>query len=133
MQSFLNGNATLQTLTPEQTDKGQFYGGDERGMVAAIVRDENFTFVEYAEFSKEGVVRGNHKHREYHERLFCISGRLTVEVWNDDAKETFEMTAGSLLDIKPGNFHKMTALEPSQALSTGYGADPFNDREKADT
>lgn len=64
-----------------------------------------------------GTVRGGHAHRQTAQLLFCLSGRIEVELRRDALRETVvcEPASGGLL-IRPGTWARQTYLEPVSTL-----------------
>lgn len=64
-----------------------------------------------------GTVRGGHAHRQTSQLLYCLSGRIEVELRRDGRSETAvcDPASGGLL-IRPGTWARQTYLEPVSTL-----------------
>lgn len=67
--------------------------------------------------SRAGSVRGGHYHKYNDEGFYVVSGRFTLTLWRDDAKEIHEMKAGDLFRIQPYVFHTFAYSEDTVLVS----------------
>lgn len=69
-----------------------------------------------APFLAQNPPHGGEMHPDADELLFLISGRLTVEVEDQDPPREVELLPGEALVIPRGVFHRVFLAEPSQLL-----------------
>lgn len=128
--SYFENSLTIETLGTEADSSGRFRNRDNRGEVAMLIANTRVDHIEFAEFNDAGVKRGFHFHNEYHEKLYVISGSLTVSAIFLESGENklFSIKSGDIMTIAPGIAHAFLSLEKSLVLSMGTGAAPFIDR-----
>jgi dTDP-4-dehydrorhamnose 3,5-epimerase-like enzyme len=85
----------------------------------------------------EGVSRGNHAHKSNQQVLFCLSGYLTVNVYDGSTWEEFKLTPGPIAlylpalhwgeqkDFGPGTHLLVIASEPYSAEEYIHSLDEF--------
>ena len=85
----------------------------------------------------EGVSRGNHAHKSNQQVLFCLSGYLTVNVYDGNTWEEFKLTPGPIglylpalhwgeqRDFGPGTNLLVIASEPYSAEEYIHSLDEF--------
>lgn len=73
-----------------------------------------------------GVSRGGHYHRHKIEWIYVLRGRMRVEARHRQTGERFtaEIATGDLLQILPETEHRLTTIEPGEALE--YSAHPHD-------
>ncbi len=129
IKSYLNGAITVESrIVPAEE---RTWTPDDRGEVTVVLKDKNVNFIEYAEFSREGVKRGHHYHTDYVEYLYVLSGRIKViaHVFSTGEEITFEVEKCDMLTIQPNVAHGFISLSRAEVLTSGYGANPFEDRK----
>lgn len=127
---FLGGAVSFDKLSSKADEKGRFRGGDERGEVAVFLSNLPVEYVEYAEFSGEGVKRGFHYHAAYTEHVYVLKGRLVFvgSLVGGEGRIEISVSAGDLLTIAPGVAHAFMSCEKSAIIAAGHGENPFVDR-----
>lgn len=128
----LDGKIVVEKLEKEADSTGRFRGGDDRGEVAMIISNSVINHIELAEFSRSGIKRGFHFHKEYLERLYLISGTISMSAClasTPSIKKEFTIHAGEIVTIYPMVAHAYLSVEKSIAISMGSGPSPFLDRE----
>ena len=63
-----------------------------------------------------GMRRGGHAHKICRQALFCLAGRIDIEVTDTLSTRTFQLARGSSLVIEPGLFASEIYLDPDSAL-----------------
>lgn len=101
---------------------------DERGTLLGVTKGKTWEELNYLE-SKAGAVRGNHYHKEIHEMVFFIDGKVELKIHNikTSQEETAELKPGDIIVIEPYEVHTFEALSDSKwvnMLSIVY--DPEN-------
>lgn len=83
--------------------KPDFVFEDERGSLCQLVHQG---FSQYnIIFSKQGVLRGNHYHKENREAFYVISGIIHLKVEKDGVEELYEFGEGDMFLIPPFVMH----------------------------
>ncbi|HCC23180.1 TPA: hypothetical protein DF272_03310 [Candidatus Falkowbacteria bacterium] len=89
---------------------------DDRGKIMDIVEKEPLEYVTIIT-CQPGAVRGNHYHKESHQFMYILSGRLTYAAQVPGAPaETVEIATGDLVHNPPHERHAIKALEYSECL-----------------
>lgn len=133
--SYLNGAVLVTYLPAKAGSDGLFLGGDERGAVAMVASNDNFSHIEFAEFSKPGIVRARHYHEHYEESLCVLEGDLILYVAAIDAAgghgtlEEITLRRGARVTLAPMTGHVIVSSTHAFVLSVGKGPSPFTDRK----
>jgi dTDP-4-dehydrorhamnose 3,5-epimerase-like enzyme len=64
-----------------------------------------------------GGVRGGHAHKYCHQFAICVTGLVSIEAYNGEAKRTVELRAGQAAHIKPRIFTTERFVAPGSILS----------------
>lgn len=58
-----------------------------------------------------------HKHEHKHNMFFVENGCLKIDIWKNDYDlvDSIELSDGESTTVKPGEFHKFTAIEDTTA------------------
>ena len=83
----------IEILTPN------FEYEDDRGKLVQLVREgfSQFNII----FSKAGVSRGNHYHKENQEAFYVISGQLALTAEKEGQVERYTFTKGDMFLVPP--------------------------------
>ena len=104
----------LSTLNPDiESDYPYGWYRGANGYTMQLNHGEAMCFTAVIEFIP-GKPRGNHYHRERHEQLTVITGRLSARFWLPDQPDVCEavvLTPGMHVVIPPGVAHVYEALE----------------------
>ncbi len=97
--------------------KPNFEFEDDRGKLNQLFRD-GYKQVNYI-FTKSGVIRGEHYHKNNKEAFYVISGsfELILEDLNSDAKEKHILKTGDFFAINPYLKHSFNYLEDTRLIS----------------
>lgn len=88
---------------------------DERGILIQLVHEG---FKQYnVIFSKKGVLRGDHYHKENREAFFVISGSFELKVRNALREEKYTFERGDMFLIPPNLVHSFYYLEDTLLVS----------------
>jgi len=90
---------------------------DERGKLTQLVREgfSQFNII----FSKAGVSRGDHYHKENHEAFYVISGKFVLTAEKEGKVERFTFTEGDMFVIPPYVNHSFV-YETDTLLASMY-------------
>jgi len=82
---------------------------DERGELVQLAREgyRQFNVV----FSKGGVIRGNHYHKENNEVFYVMSGSFELSAQKDGASEAYVFKKGDMFKVPPFVMHSFNYLE----------------------
>lgn len=113
----MSGLASTSTL---QVSKIQVIG-DESGTLMVAEGGRHVPFVIRRTFVVAGVApgvrRGHHAHKECHQLLICLGGRLSVSVADGETREIFVLErAGDSLHIPPGIWAEQVYEVPGTML-----------------
>ena len=67
--------------------------------------------------SLPGSVRGGHYHKYNREGFYVVKGRFLLTVWENEARETYEMKEGDMFLIPPYVFHTVEYREETLLVS----------------
>ena len=95
--------------------KPDFKFQDERGWLMQLVHGgyKQFNII----FSREGVLRGDHYHKENKEAFFVISGSFELTVKTADVEEKHTFSKGDMFLIPPYVIHSFYYLEDTLIAS----------------
>ncbi len=95
--------------------KPDFIHSDERGCLTQLVHDgyKQYNII----FSKKGVLRGNHYHKDNEEAFFVITGGFTLTAEKDGVTEKYEFTAGDMFVIPRYVIHSFYYTEDTYLAS----------------
>lgn len=88
---------------------------DERGTLVQLVREgfQQFNII----YSKKGVLRRNHYHKENKEAFYIISGQLELQVEWNGTKENYQFKTGDMFLIPPFVVHSFYYIENTYLAS----------------
>jgi len=106
---------------------------DERGSLTVGEFPESLPFAPVRFFVVEGVptdqTRGNHAHKTNHQLLFCLSGSLTLEVFDGSDWSTFNLTPnGEGVYLPPLIWGIQKDFEPDSKLLV-LASEPYSEEE----
>ncbi|MBQ9385092.1 MAG: cupin domain-containing protein [Ruminiclostridium sp.] len=92
-----------------------FIHEDERGRLTQLVHDgyKQYNIV----FSKKGVLRGNHYHRENEEAFFVITGGFRLTAEKDGITEEYDFAEGDMFVIPHNVTHSFYYTEDTYLAS----------------
>ena len=95
--------------------KPDFQFEDERGTLTQLVREgfSQFNII----FSKAGVLRGNHYHKENREAFFVISGSFELTAEKDGQIEKHKFSQGDMFLVMPYVNHSFYYCEDTLLAS----------------
>jgi len=110
----------LNTCNPDVHNDDYPYGWyrGANGYTMQLNHGEPMRFTAVIEFPF-GKSRGNHYHRERHEQLTVIIGKLAAQFWlpaQPDTRQQVVLTPGVHVSIAPGVAHAYDALEYTLAV-----------------
>lgn len=106
----LEGSGTLiQVLTPD------FEFRDDRGTLLQLVH-EGYKQVNVV-FTRAGVFRGGHYHKENVEVFYVTSGSFDFTAEKDSLKEKYHFKAGDMFAVMPGVIHGFEYTEDSEVVA----------------
>ena len=110
-----DGHGIIRQIRPAHTD--------ERGTISDIVENVPITHATIIT-SRARAIRGNHYHRETHQYLYMLQGRMRLTTRSrsgSSAAASVVLEAGDLAITRPGEEHAMRALEDTPCLVLSHG------------
>lgn len=103
---------------------------DDRGVITDILAKEPIEYVTLIT-SRAGAVRGNHYHRETHQWIYVLSGRLQVltQLPGEPVRQA-DLEAGDLIENVPNESHAMIATTDASFLVFTRGPRGGEDYER---
>jgi uncharacterized RmlC-like cupin family protein len=106
---------------------------EQRGVLRVAQFPDQLPFVATRFFTVSNVPvgerRGQHAHRECHQVLATMAGRLTADVWDSVGHRQFELEPGKVLYVPPMIFGGQKDFSPDAVLlvlaSHPYDADDY--------
>ncbi len=95
--------------------KVDFEFSDDRGVLKQLCHD-GWCQVNYL-FTKKGVFRGNHYHKENQEAFYIIDGEIDLVLEKDGKKEEYTVKTGDFFIIKPFVIHSMTFKKDTSMIA----------------
>ena len=95
--------------------KVDFEFSDDRGVLKQLCHD-GWRQVNYL-FTKKGVFRGNHYHKENQEAFYIIDGEIDLVLEKDGKKEEYTVKTGDFFIIKPFAIHSMTFKKDTSMIA----------------
>lgn len=108
---------------------------DERGRISDILYQTPIEHVAIIESDKDGVIRGNHYHKQTTQHIFVTRGSLRY--WYQPVDKSHEVRSivvneYDLVSTEPFEIHALEILEPNQFVVFSHGLRGGSDYE-ADT
>ncbi|MBR1739460.1 MAG: cupin domain-containing protein [Ruminococcus sp.] len=92
-----------------------FIHKDDRGQLTQLVREgfSQFNVI----FSKKGVLRGDHYHKENREAFYVITGGFTLKAEKDGVTESYDFKPGDMFLVEPYVIHSFYYTEDTYLAS----------------
>jgi len=125
----------LSYLRPDQFSYGLERKGDERGILAEIVKSPSFGQI-FISRTKPGITRGNHFHQTKTEKFIVVDGEAAIRLRPIEGGDVINIRVRGdecrVVDIPPGYTHSITNVGPGELVTLFWASEIF-DPERPDT